>query len=326
MKRKTILTLSYILSLFITMVVYYAGGTRYPYTIFMTIPVIIATSTNRKIHGLIHAFISGVLLGPFMPLDVELGTDQLTHNWIVRLVYFLLISVIVTYFKSYYLKERINTIMAEKEISESHLSTIYALVKLSESRDDDTGSHLTRVSQFCSLLTEKLRQLPKYRKYINDDYIHNISEASTLHDIGKVGIPDQILLKPGKLTSEEYESIKRHTIIGSTILSEIKKRYENNVFLDLGYHIVRSHHERWDGTGYPDGLAKEDIPLSARIMAIVDVYDALRSKRVYKKAYSHEESLQIIKAGIGTQFDPDIATIFLKYDNDFKLIYENNKI
>jgi response regulator RpfG family c-di-GMP phosphodiesterase len=322
MKRKKYLTLSYLLTLFITIAVYITGGTRYPYAIFMTIPVIIATSTNKKWIGIIHAIFCGLLLGPLMPLDVELGTPQITYNWIIRLLYFIIISVIVTFFKSYYNKERQNSILAEKEVSDSHLSTIYALVKLSESRDDDTGNHLERVSEFCKLLTTKLSQLPKYKNYIDDSYIDNIYKASTLHDIGKVGIPDQVLLKPSKLTVEEFEIIKRHTTIGSTIISEIKKRYEHNVFLDLGFNIIRHHHERWDGKGYPDGLAKEEIPLSARIMAITDVYDALRSKRSYKNAYSHEDSIGIIKDGKGTQFDPEIVDVFLTYEHEFKTIYE----
>ena len=135
----------------------------------------------------------------------------------------------------------------------------------------------------------------KYRELIDDDYIEKLTRVSPLHDIGKVGIPDRILLKPGPLTTKEFEIMKTHTTIGAKTLLEVKEKFQDNRLLELGNNITNFHHERWDGTGYPLGLKGAEIPLSARIMAIVDVYDALRSKRVYKDAFSHEKSLAIIK-------------------------------
>jgi len=144
-----------------------------------------------------------------------------------------------------------------------------------------------------------------------------------LHDIGKVGIPDSILLKPGKLSAEEYEMMKKHTIIGADTLAEVRDKYPDNRFLKLGISIARYHHERWDGTGYPEGLSGTAIPLSARIMAIVDVYDALRSNRVYKEAYSHEESLSIIKEGRNKHFDPVIVDVFVENEAEINRTFES---
>lgn len=205
-----------------------------------------------------------------------------------------------------------------KEISESQIATIYALVKLSESRDDDTGAHIERTSKLCRLLAQYLNILPKYKETINDDYIENIYKASPLHDIGKVGIPDNILLKPGKLTSEEFEIMKTHTTIGYKTLSEVQRKYKNNGFIKMGMEIAKYHHEKWDGTGYPIGLSGNEIPISARIMALVDVYDALRSKRVYKEAFTHEKACGIIKEGRGKHFDPLIVDVFLKNHEKFR--------
>lgn len=321
-KNYNFLIFSYILSIIIAVVVYMNGGTHNAYTYFMNIPIIIATSTNGKINGFIHAIVSGLLVGPFMPVIVDSNTMQKPLNWIIRLLFFLLMSLIIAFLSDYYRKEYERKNHVEKEISDSHIATIYALVKLSESRDDETGAHIERVSILCKLLAEKLIALPNYAILIDEHFIDNLYKASTLHDIGKVGIPDSILLKPGKLTPEEFEAIKKHTTIGANTLLEVQKKYPNNEFLEFGINITTYHHEKWNGTGYPCGLAKDEIPLSARIMALVDVYDALRTKRVYKEAYSHEESIEIIKEGKGSHFDPDIVDVFLDNEIEFKNTFE----
>lgn len=146
--------------------------------------------------------------------------------------------------------------------------------------------------------------------FVDDAYIRNVVNASPLHDIGKVGINDAILMKPGKLTAEEFEVMKAHTTIGAQTLEAVRSEYPSNAFLSMGINIARAHHERWDGTGYPDGLKGEEIPLCARIMAVVDVYDALRSKRVYKPPFPHDESCATILEGSGTQFDPMVVEEF----------------
>lgn len=198
------------------------------------------------------------------------------------------------------------------EIFELQMATIYALVKLSESRDGDTGAHIERTSGMCRLMAELLRKEKLYSHVIDDEYIENIYRASPLHDIGKVGIPDSILLKPGKLTEKEFEIMKSHVEIGYNTIKEVQQRFPQNKFLSMGMDIIKNHHEKWDGSGYPDGLKGYNIALAGRIMAIVDVYDALRSKRVYKGALTHKESCDIIRKGRGSHFDPFIADIFLE--------------
>jgi putative two-component system response regulator len=204
-----------------------------------------------------------------------------------------------------------------KDISESHVATITALAKLSESRDDDTGSHIERVQVCCRMLAEKLAESPAYRAAITRQFIENIFFASPLHDIGKVGISDSILLKPGKLTPEEFEIMKTHSVIGWRTLEAVRARYPKNALITMGIAIAHRHHERWDGKGYPDGLEGEDIPLEARIMAVCDVYDALRSKRVYKEPFPHDKSRQIIVEGRGTQFAPDVVDAFAAVEREF---------
>ena len=197
-----------------------------------------------------------------------------------------------------------------KEIADSQMATIFALAKLAESRDDDTGRHLEHVQELCSLLATKMRDQRLHADLIDDAYVDNVAHAAPLHDIGKVAIPDHILLKPGKLTAEEFEIMKTHTVLGAQTLDAVRHEYSHNAFIDMGVQIARSHHERWDGAGYPDGLAGDDIPLSARIMSVVDVYDAVRSNRVYKKGRTHDEACDIIQSGSGAQFDPDVVAAF----------------
>lgn len=210
-----------------------------------------------------------------------------------------------------------------KEIHDSQMSTIFALAKLAESRDDETGKHIERVQLYCKSLVVKLGETSRYKRSINEDYIDNLHQASPLHDIGKVGISDNVLLKPGKLTAEEYEIIKTHTVIGAQTLESVIATYPKNAFVNMGIAIARSHHEKWDGSGYPDGLMGEDIPLSARIMAVSDAYDALRSKRPYKGAFPHKKSVDIITKDSGSHFDPEIVIAFLEIEGVFKEISDS---
>lgn len=202
-----------------------------------------------------------------------------------------------------------------QEISESQMATIFTLANLAELRDHDTGRHLDRVRSYCRVIALKLMEIPKYKPQVDLAFIKNIYYSSPLHDIGKIAIPDSILLKEGKLTEEEFEVMKTHTTIGAVHLKDVNNNYPNNSFIKMGIDIALSHHERWDGKGYPNALEKENIPLCARIMAIADVYDALRSKRPYKSQFSHERSIEIITEGIGKNFDPDLANIFLSIQN-----------
>lgn len=197
-----------------------------------------------------------------------------------------------------------------REISESQLATIHAMSELVELRDVETGGHIARTSNLCKALAHQVSRESACASQVNSDFIDNISRAAPLHDIGKFGIPDSILLKPNKLTKEEFENMKSHCEIGGRTLQKALERYPKNTFLSMGVDIAWYHHEKWEGSGYPLGLSGESIPLSARIMALADVYDALRSSRPYKKAFSHQESLRIIQEGSGTHFDPELVQAF----------------
>ncbi|MGX8795806.1 HD domain-containing phosphohydrolase [Fusibacter sp. JL298sf-3] len=187
---------------------------------------------------------------------------------------------------------------------------VYALARLAETRDKETGAHLERIRTYSRLIAEALGNTAAYASVVDGNFVMSIYETSPLHDIGKVGISDRILLKKGKLTPEEYELMKAHTIIGRNTLLEVS-RHGSRPFLKMAIEIAGSHHEWWDGSGYPDGLEGEAIPLSARIVALADVYDALRSRRVYKEDIPHESVVEQIVALKGRQFDPTVVDAFL---------------
>jgi putative two-component system response regulator len=204
-----------------------------------------------------------------------------------------------------------------EEIAQSQHAMIFALAKLSHTRDDDTGLHLERVQHLCKILAKELAENDQFSAEVTPVFIDAIYHASPLHDVGKVGIIDSILLKPGKLSEEEFLVMKTHTTIGAATLEAVQRQYPNNAFIEMGIDIARHHHEKWDGSGYPDRLAGETIPLSARIMALVDVYDALRARRPYKEPFSHDRALTIIREESGRMFDPQIVQAFWPVQEQF---------
>jgi len=207
-----------------------------------------------------------------------------------------------------------------REVRKIQHVTIFALARLAESRDQDTGDHLNRMRKFSYMIAKRLAKTKTYKGYIDKKYVNNIYHSSPLHDIGKVGISDTILLKPGKLTLDEFELMKNHTVIGGKTLEDAEKqlKYKTKSFLAMGKNIAYCHHEKWDGSGYPFGLKGTEIPLSARIVALADVYDALTSKRVYKDAISHEVAKDMIVQGRNKHFDPQIVDTFLMLEHIFK--------
>ena len=196
-----------------------------------------------------------------------------------------------------------------RELQEAYLDTIHRLVLAAEYKDEDTGDHIVRMSRYSALIAEKLR-LPA-------EEVQNLLYASPMHDIGKIGIPDSILMKPGKLTEEEFETIKTHPTIGEKILADSKA-----AVLKLAGQIALSHHEKWNGRGYPQGLAGDNIPLAARIVGLVDVFDALTSKRPYKDPFPVEVALDIIEKDRGQHFDPDVVDVFLENIHEILKIKE----
>jgi len=206
-----------------------------------------------------------------------------------------------------------------RELQNSQDLTIFALGSIAETRDNETGNHIFRTSAYVEVMARRLAERSSWNDALEAREWEMIWKSAPLHDIGKVGIPDQILLKPGKLTTDEFEVMKRHTVLGRDAIRSAEVRVKSDgSFLRVASEIAFGHHERWDGGGYPQGIGADDIPLPARLMALADVYDALVSKRVYKPAMAHVSAVEVIAAGRGTQFDPEILDVFLETRDAFE--------
>ena len=273
------------------------------------IPVIFVTAmdnTEAELHGL-EAGAADYITKPIVPAIVlarvhtQLELKQ-AHDWLRN--------------QNDFLEAEIAKRMAENEIIQE--VSIRALAHLAEIRDPETGNHILRTQAYVHQLALLLPKHPRFETLLNDHYIKLLTRSAPLHDIGKVGIPDYILLKPGQLTPEEWKIMKTHAQLGSDAIELAEKDAERSVeFLSLAKEIAHWHHEKWDGTGYPDGLAGDTIPVSARIMALADVFDALISRRVYKHPMPQSEVQIIIESGRGRHFDPDMTDAFLAHYSDF---------
>jgi len=227
-----------------------------------------------------------------------------------------------------FLKSR-NSVLEEEvkrrahQIRDTEDATIVMLASLVETRDSETGNHIRRTQHYVKLLAEKLRSHPRFCDYLSDHKIDIMFKSAPLHDIGKIAIPDRILLKPGKLDAEEFEIMKTHTTLGYKALEDAEHKLGMKVdFLTCAKEIALTHQEKWDGSGYPAQLAGDAIPISGRIMAVADVYDALRSDRVYKRGMGHDEATAIIIEGRGNHFDPDMVDAFIAIADKFNAIAE----
>ncbi len=216
-----------------------------------------------------------------------------------------------------------------RELAATRDVAVYTIAKVAESRDPETGQHLERIRAYSQILALELQKEPVYARVIDRAFLENLYRSSPLHDIGKVGISDEILLKPGEFTVEEYESMKQHTLIGVNILEDAIGHHRDARFMEMAAVIARCHHERFDGQGYPAGLSGAAIPLAARIVAVADVFDALASERPYKQAYSPHEARKIIENESGRQFDPAVVEAFKRRFADFlqaQLKYPNKHV
>ena len=207
-----------------------------------------------------------------------------------------------------------------REIRRTQDVAILCMASLAETRDNETGNHIRRTQHYMRLLCDALKQHPKFQNYLDNETIDLLFKSAPLHDIGKVGVADKILLKPGPLSEEEWLEMKKHPLIGYDALLKAEEDLGSSSFLVLAKEISLTHHEKWDGSGYPNHLSGEEIPIPGRLMALADVYDALISKRVYKKAFSHETSVQMILDEKGTHFDPVIVEAFEEFSIQFKSI------
>ncbi len=207
------------------------------------------------------------------------------------------------------------------EVSTVQDATMVALGSLAETRDNETGNHIRRTQRYVKSIAVRLKDEPGFGEFLTPETIELLHKSAPLHDVGKVGIPDRILMKPGKLTDEEFEIMKTHAVIGrDSILAAEKILDSSTSFLRLARETAWSHHEKWDGTGYPRGLSGADTPICGRIMAVADVYDALISRRVYKPAFPHDKAVSIIREGSGTHFDPDVVAAFLEVASEVREI------
>lgn len=213
--------------------------------------------------------------------------------------------------------ERTKEVMAIQDV------TILSMASLAETRDSDTGNHIRRTQYYVLALANRLQSYARFSEFLTNDNIRLLFKSAPLHDIGKVGIPDRILLKPGKLDHDEFEIMKTHTTLGRDALANAEKSLGTDVaFLKMAKEIAYSHQEKWDGSGYPEGISGDDIPISARLMAVADVYDALICRRIYKEGMPHEKACKIIQEGSGSHFDPDIVDAFVHIHEEFKAIAE----
>ncbi|MEO1998157.1 MAG: HD domain-containing phosphohydrolase [Planctomycetaceae bacterium] len=243
--------------------------------------------------------------------------------WICGL-HFMVVYLALTRMNREQVRRESRTLVASRQHVSSLLRTrdavIFGLAKLAESRDPDTGLHLERIAMYSTRLATEMRFHPRFRREVTPEFVRTIGVSSALHDIGKVGVEDAILLKPDALTTQERASMQQHARLGGNCIRKIEQRLGNSNFLEMARKIAFSHHEHWDGKGYPRGLSGSDIPLSARIVAIADVYDALTSRRVYKDPMSHSDCIEVIRNESGQQFDPEVVAVFLSIDADFRKI------
>ncbi len=208
-----------------------------------------------------------------------------------------------------------------EEVAQIRDVTIMAMASLAETRDNETGNHLKRTQTYMRALALRLRARPRFAAFLTDENIESLYKLAPLHDIGKVGIPDAILLKPGKLTAEEFEIMKTHPLLGGNAIAAAESGLPApNRFLHIAREIATGHHEKWDGNGYPLGLKGDEIPISARLMAVADVYDALICKRIYKKPYTHEEAVAFMVQGRGAHFDPEVIDALVEIQEEFREI------
>jgi HD-GYP domain-containing protein (c-di-GMP phosphodiesterase class II) len=293
----------------------------------------------RRAWWMKHLSLLAVLQAACLAIGLTIHADGLTSQAAARLFPFLLTFCWITLiqgglgyliFSRLYRKYVIQqTGVAEQlqseqtALSRTRDAVVLGLTRMAESRDDDTEGHLERVGLLAARLCEAARSRTEFCAAITPEFVRLIQFSATLHDIGKVGIEDAILQKPGSLTADERKRMQRHTRISSSCLQEIETCLGDANFLQMAHEIALCHHERWDGSGYPAGLSGKQIPLAARIVAIVDVYDALAAKRPYKEPYDHDRCVAINTAGKGSQFDPRLIEVFLEIHEEFRELAES---
>lgn len=307
------------LCLVVALIVYLAGGTTTPYPHLMYFPIMLAALMGEWPVTIGITILSALLMSVWvMPLNVEAGTLQTSFGWIFRAGMYLSVGVFLKTRLVHLQRHQDRLLNKTRQLTAFSQTTLNAILHLAETKDpESTGRHLDCLRSYAEVLMDELDITPEEQRYILN--------AIALHDIGKVAIPDSILLKEGRLTAEEYERMKSHVIIGSDILKEIEEsvnpdEIEMKRLMQTAWELTRYHHERPDGNGYPEGHSLDSIPFAARLTALCDVYDALAHKRPYKEAFPHAECVRIITEERGKQFDPGIVDAFLCVEQSFERI------
>jgi response regulator RpfG family c-di-GMP phosphodiesterase len=275
---------------------------------------------NDQGYVLVHRAVSDIKADARRIVQSFPALSGLTYVWMVALLgllSYMVLARIHDTLEGERSRSATDTLRQSQHLVRTRDAVIFGLAKLTEYRDSDTGDHLERISVYSTTLASALRCHPKYCDEVTPAFIRLIGISAALHDIGKVGVEDRVLLKKGPLTAKERTKIERHTTIAGQCLREIEQRLGGSNFLQMARQIAMGHHEGWDGGGYPNGVAGDAIPLAARIVAVADLYDALSSKRPYKDAYSHERCIEIIREEAGKKLDPDLTDVWLSMESDF---------
>lgn len=270
--------------------------------------------------GQLAAFYLGILQdNNFLTLDYVL-----MYGILPRALVLVAMAAIFTLLSERTAKMLRNLLEAEEELKDVHKEMVMGFATLVENKDGSTGGHIKRTTNYVKLLTQELRNKGIYTEELTDEYLEDLYRAAPMHDIGKISVPDIILQKPGKLTDEEFEVIKTHTVKGGEIIRDTFGHLENESYTKVAYEVARHHHEKWNGRGYPDQLREKEIPLCARIMAIADVFDAVSEKRCYRDAMPLDKCFSIIEEGRGQSFDPVLVDVFLEIRD--KVAVEHGRI
>ncbi|GGJ49432.1 HD-GYP domain-containing protein [Deinococcus roseus] len=281
-----------------SLLVFFTTGTRFVYVHLMYLPVVLGAMTFGIPGGLLFGLLAGLCIGPFMPLDTLTGEMQSVSGWVFRTVFFMLTGSVVGTFSALF-KQRIRSAQGLAfKLAETYEQNLRTFVGLVESRDNETVGHCERVAYNAFQLGQKMG--------LKSEELDELYWAGLMHDLGKISVPEVILKKPGKLNDMEYALMRRHTIYGHDILQAVSPFFAN---IAVG---VRAHHEKYDGSGYPDGLKGEDIPLYGRILAVVDVFEALTSHRTYRTPLAQQEAIQYLQEHTGSHFDPQLVPAFIQ--------------
>ncbi len=305
----------------------------YHVVVIYVYPIAIASLYfSKKLNILATALtVVGVSLGQILAFYLDIVTDDnfievyrmIVYGVIPRALILIAVAAIFTMLCGRTTSLLGDLLGAKEELSLYHDEMIMGFATLVENKDGSTGGHIKRTTAYVRLLAEELKKRGFYQELLTEEYVENLYKAAPMHDIGKIAVPDVILQKPGKLTTEEFERMKQHTVSGGRIIQETFGHLTNKEYTQMAYEVARFHHEKWNGKGYPEGLKCKEIPLCARIMAIADVFDAVSEKRCYRDALPMEKCFEIIREGSGQDFEPILVEVFLDIRDKVKQVHDS---